>query len=165
MKHLLRAFALACAMLLALGFAPAQAQTTPPKALVLYDAPPGTQFEKMDLSYAIMLRNLLGHFDAQVDLVPVQNYTAGKVNNYNATFYLGSYYDNQVPVAFLQDTMSTAKTVVWFKYNLWQLAWNPAYNFTESKGINFAGLRGFDSAPSPSNRTPSSSTASSPRRT
>ncbi|MDB5943597.1 MAG: papd-like protein [Ramlibacter sp.] len=81
MKHLLRAFALACAMLLALGFGPAQ-------------------------------------------------------------------------VAFLQDTMSTAKTVVWFKYNLWQLAWNSAYNFTDSKGINFAGLRGFDSAPSPGNPNP-----------
>jgi hypothetical protein len=94
MKQLLRRFAFALAMLLAIGFVPAQAQTVAPKTLVLYDAPPGTQFEKLGFSYAIMLRNLLGHFDAQVDLVPVQNYTAGKVNAYDATFYLGAYYDN-----------------------------------------------------------------------
>ena len=62
MKHLLRGFAFAIAMLLALGFAPAQAQTVAPKTLVLYDAPPGTEFEKLGMGYAIMLRNLLGHF-------------------------------------------------------------------------------------------------------
>ena len=61
--------------------------------------------------YAIMLRNLLGHFDASVDLVPVQNYTAGKINAYDATFYLGSYYDNQVPAAFLTDASTTTKTL------------------------------------------------------
>ena len=100
MKYLLRVFAIAIAMAAALGFAPAQAQTVQPKTLVLYDAPPGTQFEKLGLGYAIMLRNLLGHFDAQVDLVPVHQYTAGKVNAYDATFYLGAYYGNALPAAF-----------------------------------------------------------------
>ena len=50
--------------------------------------------------------------------------------------------------------MSTTKPLVWFKYNLWQLAWNPAYNFTATKGINFAGLHGLASQPSPSNPNP-----------
>ena len=55
-------------LMLALGAAwpsPLAAQARrPPKVLVLYDAPAGTEFEKLGMAYAIMLRNLLGHFDA-----------------------------------------------------------------------------------------------------
>ena len=97
MKYLLRTFAFAIAVMLTMGFGPAQAQTVQPKVLVLYDAPAGTEFEKLGMGYAIMLRNLLGHFDAQVDLVPVQTYTAGKVNAYDATFYLGASYELTLP--------------------------------------------------------------------
>ena len=135
----------------------AEAQTTtppPPTVQVLYDAPSGTEWDKLGLAYAIMLRNLLGHFDAQVDLVPVQQYQAGGTEKYSATFYLGAAYDHQLPAAFLSDVMSTTKPMIWFKYNLWQLAWNPAYNFTANKGINFAGLHGLASQPSPSNPNP-----------
>lgn len=153
MKHLLRAFAFAFAMLLAMGFGPAQAQT-PPKTLVLYDAPPGTEFQKLGMSYAIMLGNLLGHFDAQVDMVPVQNYTAGKINSYDATFYLGAYYDNALPAAFLTDAATTQKTLVWFKYNLWSLAWDAAHNFQQTRGFGFSGLRGLNAAPSAANPSP-----------
>lgn len=138
-----------------LGALPAQAQTaTPPKVLALYDAPSGTEWDKLGMAYAIMLRNLLGHFNAQVDLVPVQQYTAGRINNYQATFYVGAAYDHQIPAAFLSDAATTTKTVVWFKYNIWQLAWNPAYNFTANKGISFYGLRGMNAQPSASNPNP-----------
>jgi uncharacterized protein YdaL len=153
MKCLLRAFTFALAGLLLLGLASAQAQT-PPKTLVLYDAPPGTEYEKLGMSYAIMLKNLLGHFDAQTDLMPVQAYTAGKINSYDATFYLGAYYDNAVPAAFLADAATTQKTVVWFKYNLWQLAWNAAYNFQQTRGFGFSGLRGMNAVPSSGNPAP-----------
>jgi uncharacterized protein YdaL len=144
------------ALVACLGFAAgAQAQTVAaPKVLALYDQPSGTEWDKLGFAYAIMLRNLLGHFDAQVDLVPVQQYTPGAVNNYTATFYLGAAYDHQLPAAFLSDAVSTTKTVVWFKYNLWQLAWNPTYNFTATKGINLAGLHGLSAQPTPSNPKP-----------
>ena len=154
MNKLIRSLVLAATTVFALAFAPAQAQTVPPKTLVLYDAPAGTEFEKLGLGYAIMLRNLLGHFDATVDMVPVQNYTAGKINAYDATFYLGSYYDNQVPAAFLNDAATTTKTLVWFKYNIWELAWNSAYNFQATRGFGFWGLRGLNAAPSSTNPTP-----------
>jgi uncharacterized protein YdaL len=85
---------------------------------------------------------------------PVQQYTAGAVNNYTATFYMGALYDHQVPAAFLQDAVTTTKTVVWFKYNIWQLAWNSTYNFTAAKGIQFNGLRGLNAAPSSTNPNP-----------
>ncbi|MBI2771495.1 MAG: DUF2334 domain-containing protein [Burkholderiales bacterium] len=152
MKYLIRILALAFAFAAA-GFLPVQAQTAP-KTLVLYDAPPGTEFEKLGMGYAIMLKNLLGHFDAQTDMVPVQSYTAGKMNGYSATFYLGAYYNNALPPAFLADAASTQKTLVWFKYNLWSLAWDAAYNFQATRGIAFSGLRGMNAVPSPSNPTP-----------
>lgn len=154
MKYLLRAFALATAMLLAVGFAPAQAQTVVPKTLVLYDAPAGTEFEKLGLGYAIMLRNLLGHFDTQVDMVPVHTYTPGKINSYDATFYLGAYYGNTPPAAFLSDAATTDKTLVWFKYNIWDLAWDASYNFQATRGFGFSGLRGLNSVPSSTNPAP-----------
>ena len=154
MKYLLRGFAFAIAMMLALGVTPAQSQTVVPKTLVLYDAPPGTEFEKLGMGYAIMLRNLLGHFDAQVDLVPVQNYTAGKVNAYDATFYLGAYYGNSLPAAFLSDAATTQKTFVWFKYNIWDLAWDASYNFQATRGFGFWGLRGMNSVPTAASPEP-----------
>ncbi|MGV3571804.1 MAG: DUF2334 domain-containing protein [Ramlibacter sp.] len=155
MMKLYRSLLAACAsFLLLLGAAPVQAQATAPRVLALYDAPAGTEWDKLGYAYAIMLRNLLGHFDAQVDLQPVQKYTAGKVNDYTATFYLGASYDHQLPAAFLSDAVTTTKTVVWFKYNIWQLAWNPAYNFTATTGIEFKGLRGLNAAPSSNNPAP-----------
>jgi uncharacterized protein YdaL len=152
-KQFLRTLFALLALAAALVTPLAQAQTVP-KVLVLYDAPPNTEFEKLGFSYAIMLRNLLGHFDANTDLVPVQQYTAGRMANYDATFYMGAYYDNQVPQAFLADAATTAKTLVWFKYNIWQLAWNSAYNFQANRGFGFWGLRGLNAAPSSGNPAP-----------
>ena len=125
-----------------------------PRTLVLYDAPSGTEFDKLGFGYAIMLRNLLGHFDAQVDLKPVSAYTAGQVNDYDATFYLGASYDNPIPAAFLADASTTAKPLVWFKYNLWELAWNTAYNFQANRGIAFQDLRGMNAQPTAANPNP-----------
>ncbi|MDB5958127.1 DUF2334 domain-containing protein [Ramlibacter sp.] len=154
MKVLVR-YLVVLAWMICICCVPAQAQTPPPpKVLVLYDTPTGTTYDKIGFAYSIMLRNLLGHFDAQVTLAPVAGYTAGTVNAYDATFYLGSAYDFQLPAAFLGDAASTAKTLVWFRYNIWQLAWNPAYNFTATRGVSFSALRGMNAAPSAANPTP-----------
>ena len=144
----------ACAALFGAPAALAQTTPPPPTVQVLYDAPSGTEWDKLGFAYAIMLRNLLGHFSAKVDLLPVQQYQAGATEKYSATFYLGAAYDHQLPAAFLSDAVATTKPLVWFKYNIWQLAWNPAYNFTASKGISFAGLRGLSAQPSSSNPNP-----------
>lgn len=143
------------AWLLAMLFAsPGAFAQTGPRTLILYDAPPNTAYTKLGMSYAIMLRNLLGHFDSKVDMVAVQNYTAGQLSGYDATFYLGSYYDNPVPAAFMTDAASSAKTIVWFKYNIWQFAWDPAYGFQSRYGFNLTALRGLNAAPTSSNTTP-----------
>lgn len=133
---------------------PGAAMTIAPKTLILYDAPPATEFEKLGLGYAIMLKNLISHFNSDAELMPVQNYVAGKINNFDATFYMGSYYDNQLPPALMADISTTQKTVVWFKYNLWQFAWDPQYNFAAKFGFNFSGLRGLNAAATSANPTP-----------
>jgi uncharacterized protein YdaL len=155
MKKIAAIFVLIAELFL-LNPSPATAQilTTPIKVLIVYDAPSPDQYEKLGFAYAIMLRNLIGHFNSAVDLVPIQNYSAGKIESYQATFYLGSYYNNPIPTAFLNDVNATQKTVVWFKYNLWQFAWNTAYNFNTRYGFSFVGLQGLNAPPSSSNPTP-----------
>ena len=153
LKRAFAAFAAGVALLSAPAVL-AQTAPPPPKVQVLYDAPTGSEWDKLGFAYAIMMRNLLGHFNAQVDLVPVQQYVAGNTEKYNATFYLGAAYDHQLPAAFLNDAVTTTKPMVWFKYNIWQLAWNPTYNMTASKGFGFNGLRGLNAAPSSSNPNP-----------
>ena len=51
----------------------AHAQATTAHTLILYDNPANDPFSKLGLMYSIMLRNLLGHFNTTVDLVPIQN--------------------------------------------------------------------------------------------
>jgi uncharacterized protein YdaL len=137
-----------------LGLAGSTQAQTGPKVLIVYDAPAGDQYEKLGFAYAIMLRNLLGHFDAAVEMLPAHQYTARKLEEYDATFYLGSSYNNPVPAGFLQDVSTTSKTVAWFKYNIWQLAWDASYGFTQRYGLNFTGLRGLNSAPTAANPNP-----------
>ena len=148
--------ALSAFLVFALGGAvTASAQATPTvKALIVYDAVTPSPYQKLGMAYAIMLRNLLGHFDGSVDMLPAHQYTAGKMGTYQTIFYIGSHYDNQLPAAFLSDVTTTTKTVVWFKNNLWQVAWNPAYNFTGRYGLNFSSLRGMNAPPTATNPAP-----------
>ena len=67
--------ALGLCLLLA-GSARAEAAAAPARSpirtLVLYDAPPaGVDGNRLGKAYAIMLRNLLGHWDTAVELLPV----------------------------------------------------------------------------------------------
>ena len=142
---------LSAALLLGAAMAlatPAQAQTTALRTLVLYDDPgPGVDGNRLGYAYAIMLRNLIGHWNTTVDMVPVKNYTAGQLEGYAATFYIGSYYDHPIPASLLIDVDATTKTVVWFKYNLWQYAWNAVFNFNTRRGFGFSDLRGLNAPP------------------
>jgi uncharacterized protein YdaL len=54
----------------------------------------------------------------------------------------------------MTDAASSAKTIVWFKYNIWQFAWDPAYGFQSRYGFNLTALRGLNAAPTSSNTTP-----------
>src|SRR5450830_1067805 len=108
MKNIFRFVSVALLLAATLFGQPVAAQTGP-KTLIVYDGPPGSEFAKLGMAYAIMLKNLMGHFDSNAELLPVQNYVAGKMQAYDATFYLGAYYDNPLPAAFLSDVVATQK--------------------------------------------------------
>lgn len=127
----------------------------PIRTLVLYDAPPaGVDGNRLGKAYAIMLRNLLGHWDTVVEMLPMQRYTAGKLDGFDATFYLGSHYDLPVPAAFLTDARDTRRTVVWFKYKLWLYDTLAGGDFSASRGLSVQRIRGLNAAPSSSQPRP-----------
>jgi uncharacterized protein YdaL len=126
----------------------------PPSVLVLYDA--GGPWGYLGGEYALMLQNLIGHFDAPVKSMPVNQYSAGLLNHYAVTFYVGSTYDEPSFYAvdsrersdydaFLADAATTTRPLVWVNHNLWKLAWswNPSWDpkgFSGRFGIQFVGL-------------------------
>ena len=108
--------------------APGQGGAAPTPMLVLYDT--GGPYGYVGVEYAIMLENLLGHFNADVTLLPVEQYTAGTLDRYTRIFYIGSTYDDPShfdsgsPEAlaydqFLTDAANTGRTLTWLNYNLW----------------------------------------------
>jgi len=108
------------------------------QVLILHDS--SGQWGYLGKEYAIMLENLLGHFDASVTTKPVSSYSSGEINNQDATFYIGSTYNEKSYLSanaskqqnyqnFLTDAATTSKTVAWINHNLEELSrhWNPLY--------------------------------------
>lgn len=87
--------------------------------LVVYDTT-GTWGYLGEL-YAMAGGNLASHFGT-VTAEPAASYTAGQVNNYTATIYIGSTYNEPIPAAFLNDVLSTTHPVIWAGDNPWQLS-------------------------------------------
>jgi uncharacterized protein YdaL len=86
--------------------------------LVLYDST--NSWGYLGQLYAIAAGNLASHF-GKVTAEPVASYSSGQVNNYTATIYIGSTYDEPLPLAFLNDVLSTTHPVIWAADNIWQL--------------------------------------------
>ncbi|WP_329319276.1 polysaccharide deacetylase family protein [Streptomyces sp. NBC_01262] len=101
-----------------------QAAAAGTSALVLYDtAGPYGQLGEL---YAMAAANLAGHFGT-VAAKPVSQYTAGLVDQYTATIYLGSTYyggstPDAIPAAFYTDAVATTHPVTWLGDNIWSLA-------------------------------------------
>jgi uncharacterized protein YdaL len=84
--------------------------------------------------YAQQTANLVSHFGSWT-AHPVGRYTAGELNKYTAVVYVGSTYDEAIPVAFLDDVLGTKIPVLWMYDNIWQLTarkpdFAAAYGFT-----------------------------------
>lgn len=139
---------LAMAVVLALVAAVERAHgQTQPRALVLYDQPMGAPYQNLGKAYAVMLTNLLGHWDARVDTLPAHQYQPGAVERYDAVFYLGAWFDHPLSASLLADLAETRRTVVWFKYNLWQLARLPGYDMAARMGWRLLANRGLEGDP------------------
>jgi uncharacterized protein YdaL len=154
-RALLGVFAISLIVSLVVVDRQAVAQTTP-RALILYDYQPNLEYGKLGQIYAIMLRNLLGHFIGSVEMKPIEQYNGEVVGDSSvvAIFYIGAYYGNTVPAAFINDVKVASKTVVWFKHNIWNLAWDGTADFNNRYGIAFDGLVGMNSQPTAANPNP-----------
>ncbi|MEU1310123.1 polysaccharide deacetylase family protein [Streptomyces cinnamoneus] len=131
--------------------APAEALAAPagPAALVLYDTT--GPYGHLGELYAMAIANLGGHFGT-VTAKPVSAYTAGMVEQYTSTYYVGSTYyggtiPDAIPAAFYQDALKTTKPVTWIGDNIWNMAntvgienfkkkygWDPTNSFFETNG-------------------------------
>ncbi len=104
--------------------APAQARTwgipgATTSTLVLYDTT--NTYGWLGELYAMATGNLASHF-GQVTAEPVVDYQAGQLNGFSATIYLGSTYNEPIPVSFLDDVLTTSRPVLWAGDNIWQLS-------------------------------------------
>lgn len=87
--------------------------------LVVYDST--NTFGWLGELYAMAAGNLASHF-GKVTAEPVVDYAAGQVNNYTATIYIGSTYNEPIPAAFLNDVLASTHPVIWAADNVWQLS-------------------------------------------
>ncbi|HEY7874522.1 MAG TPA: polysaccharide deacetylase family protein [Actinomycetota bacterium] len=103
---------------------PTPTQTTPPpstgsaRTLVVYDG--SGEWGHLGELYATMIANLAGHFGTYT-ATPVNKYTAGQMANYTGVVYIGSTWDEALPVAFLDDVLSGKTPVMWVNRNIWAL--------------------------------------------
>jgi uncharacterized protein YdaL len=100
--------------------------------LVLYDV--GGAWGDLGELYAIAAGNLASHFGTW-SAKPVGQYQAGDMAGFQAVVYVGSTYDEPLPVAFLDDVLAGTRPVIWIFDNIWQLA---------NRAPAFAATYGFD---------------------
>jgi len=117
---------------------PSREKPAPPAAaLILYDST--GPYGWIGGLHARMLANLLGHFQLDYNLVPVESYDRGSIELSRATFYFGNVFNNGLPASFLQEVISTDKPVCWFRYNLWQIGRDSGFGsqFETRTGFRF----------------------------
>lgn len=102
-----------------------------------------TQDQKywMGKSYAVLLQNLLGHFPEFQQIVsPIESYRPGDIDRCAATIYIGSYFDNKIPRAFINEYIVTERNVAWLGYNIWQLG----EQLEKEMGLRYVGMTTLD---------------------
>ncbi len=92
----------------------------------------------MGRTYSIFLQNLLAHFPKYQQITgPIEEYKKGDLDRCKASFYVGSYFENEIPKEFFEDYASTTKSVVWMGYSIWK----PGIDYFENIfGYSYRGL-------------------------
>jgi uncharacterized protein YdaL len=103
------------------------------KTLILYDTTGA--YSWLGEIYATEAANLTSHFGSWAAL-PVASYKAGDMSTYTAVVYVGSTYDEPLPIAFLDDVTAATKPVTWIYDNIWQLTARDA-NFATAHGFTY----------------------------
>lgn len=129
-----------------------QVRSTPSGTLVLYDNAAQDEWNYLGEIYAQMAGNLASRF-GKWDAKPVGAYQAGDMSNYAGVIYIGSNYDEPIPVSFLDDVLADRASVLWAGSNIWQLDARANERVDdEGNGISFAQEYGwwytsYDTAP------------------
>lgn len=105
--------------------------------LILYDTTGPWGF--LGELYAQQTANLVSRFGTW-KAVPVGSYVAGQMSAYTAVVYIGSTYDEPLPLAFLADARATTLPVIWMYDNIWQLT----AEYTDFAGTTGWMWTGFD---------------------
>jgi uncharacterized protein YdaL len=89
------------------------------RTLVLYDST--GEWSWLGEAYAVQTANLVSHGSGYV-MHPVAEYRAGELSGYTGVVYVGSTYDEPLPLSFLDDVLAGSRPVLWMNDNIWQLA-------------------------------------------
>lgn len=74
----------------------------------------------MGRTYSIFLQNLLAHFPKYQQIAgPIEQYQKGDLDRCAASFYVASYFENNIPKEFFEDYATTTKPVMWMGYSIW----------------------------------------------
>ncbi|SDN96162.1 DUF2334 domain-containing protein [Lentzea jiangxiensis] len=103
------------------------------KTLILYDST--GPWAWLGEAYAVQAGNLASHGSPYV-MHPVGSYVAGEMSGYTGVIYIGSTYDEPIPVSFLDDVLAGSRPVLWMAHNIWQLTAR-APNFRATYGWNW----------------------------
>ena len=115
----------------------------PASTLVLFDTT--GDYAKLGEYYALSMGTLASHSGA-VTTLPVKDYVAGLAGRFSNVVYVGSTYDEPLPRAFIDDTLTGNIPVMWSGFNIWQLTktdadraaftqrygWDPATSYIDS---------------------------------
>jgi uncharacterized protein YdaL len=105
------------------------------RTLVLYDET--GPYAWLGEVYAEQTANLVSRFGSWT-VHPVSGYHTGELGGYTAVVYVGSTYDEPLPVSFLDDVLGTTVPVLWMYDNIWQLSARAA-----ATGADFATRYGY----------------------
>jgi len=100
--------------------------------LVLYDT--SSDYGWLGELYAICARTLASRL-GPVATKPVGQYLPGELSTYDGAIYIGSSFDEPIPVAFLDDVLADTTPVLWTSANVWQLI-DHAADFQTSHGFD-----------------------------
>lgn|GEM_PF-1477188 len=113
------------------------------KDVAVYFDPPSSGDPETDYTHgmmkAVMLRNLLGHFNTDVGIFSVNEYKSGDIDNYDALIYIGTVEGKALRHAFLSDIYATEKPVYWIGLNFNLFADNRAYDVAGRWNIAYNG--------------------------
>jgi len=90
--------------------------------------------------YAIMVRNLLGHFNTNVSFINVDDYHRKELDDFDAAIYISTIDDYPLNDYFLGNVYSAKKPFMWINWNISQFFEREDWPAEEHFGFDFKGV-------------------------